>query len=392
MELFMVTSQGKARPQGRPSIPRDITRRILVEAGHRCAVCGVPSPLERAHIVPWHNRNSHREEDLICLCANCHQRADLEKWGEKTLREYKLKPWVMRQNNCGTEVGATTRLEMVIDIEIEDFDDYKENMLRHALAGFLKISPQSVCIRAKEKGSTRITIDLPEAKAKELLDKFKSRSPELETSLAIFKLLDLEKSPKKAQISMHKKSRSQAENDVIGVREEMESLLKAAQPELKNIFARYQIPAHDAEDLLQEAILTTLAKWEEFVDREVGLLVNLRNRCVVYWRKRRSEFLPSDSGMEGSILEKLGRLSADENSEVMRDLGSLIESLPPRCRKLLQLRYGLGYDTERVAEEMAEAPSSVRVATRRCMSALILQMVARGFASEADSETDNSKA
>ena len=80
----------------RPSIPAEVVREILVESGHRCAVCGAGLPLERAHIIPWHKSRMHRAEDLICLCANCHQRADLEGWSEKTLREYKLRPWVVR--------------------------------------------------------------------------------------------------------------------------------------------------------------------------------------------------------------------------------------------------------------------------------------------------------
>jgi len=81
----------------RPAIPAGITREILLESGHRCAVCGTPCPLERAHIIPWHKSREHKAEDLICLCANCHERADKEKWGEKTLREYKRRPWVLRQ-------------------------------------------------------------------------------------------------------------------------------------------------------------------------------------------------------------------------------------------------------------------------------------------------------
>jgi formylglycine-generating enzyme required for sulfatase activity len=81
----------------RPAIPAEIARRILIESGHRCAVCGASCPLERAHIIPWHKSKEHKAEDLICLCANCHQRADHEKWGVKTFREYKRNPWILRQ-------------------------------------------------------------------------------------------------------------------------------------------------------------------------------------------------------------------------------------------------------------------------------------------------------
>lgn len=83
-------------PQNRPSIPAEIEREVMVEAGHRCAVCGAESPLELAHIKPWSSSREHSVKNLICLCANCHQRADNGKWKQKDLREYKKRPWVNR--------------------------------------------------------------------------------------------------------------------------------------------------------------------------------------------------------------------------------------------------------------------------------------------------------
>src|ERR1043165_7033179 len=88
---------GSLHMPDRPRIPADIERAILVECGHRCAVCCEGTPLERAHKVPWHQSHEHKAADLICLCANCHQRADNENWGEKMLREYKLKPCIFRR-------------------------------------------------------------------------------------------------------------------------------------------------------------------------------------------------------------------------------------------------------------------------------------------------------
>lgn len=41
-------------PDGRPAIPADLERRLLVECGHRCAACGEPAAGEKAHIIPWH--------------------------------------------------------------------------------------------------------------------------------------------------------------------------------------------------------------------------------------------------------------------------------------------------------------------------------------------------
>ncbi len=81
-------------PASRPAIPAATKRRVKVEAGHRCAVCGETNSLEIAHIRTWARSRDHSPENLICLCANCHTRADNEKWGEKDLRLYKENPWV----------------------------------------------------------------------------------------------------------------------------------------------------------------------------------------------------------------------------------------------------------------------------------------------------------
>ena len=51
----------------RPAIPAELEREILIESGYRCAVCGDPCPLERAHIIPWHQSRQHKAEDLIYL-------------------------------------------------------------------------------------------------------------------------------------------------------------------------------------------------------------------------------------------------------------------------------------------------------------------------------------
>src|SRR6185436_15630914 len=83
-------------PQNRPRIPADVERQVLIEAGHRCAVCGAELPLERAHIIAWSRSKDHSIGNLLCLCANCHGRADTESWGEETLRQYKQRPWVIR--------------------------------------------------------------------------------------------------------------------------------------------------------------------------------------------------------------------------------------------------------------------------------------------------------
>ncbi|HSF40516.1 MAG TPA: sigma factor, partial [Thermoanaerobaculia bacterium] len=86
------------------------------------------------------------------------------------------------------------------------------------------------------------------------------------------------------------------------VRESLDQLLRRLRPRLKQVLGRYRVPAHDAEDLVQEALISTIQKWDVIQDPEAWLLVTLRNRCVVYWRKRRNSLYNS---VDTAILELL---------------------------------------------------------------------------------------
>jgi RNA polymerase sigma factor (sigma-70 family) len=168
------------------------------------------------------------------------------------------------------------------------------------------------------------------------------------------------------------------ESPATPVKEPLDQVLRRLRPRLKQVLSRYRVPAHEAEDLVQEALVATVQKWDEIQDAEAWILVTLRNRCVVYWRKRRNSLY---NAVDTVILELLTEPVAapQERAELLWDLNDLMEDLPPRCRKLLRLRYGLGYDSSEVAEQMGYHPSSVRKVARRCMAALTYQMVARGF-------------
>lgn len=64
----------------RDTIPAEVKRLVLVEAGHRCAIptCRATTT-EIAHIVPWAETRDHSFENLIALCPNCHTRFDQKK-------------------------------------------------------------------------------------------------------------------------------------------------------------------------------------------------------------------------------------------------------------------------------------------------------------------------
>ena len=75
----------------RPQIPAEIRRRVLVEAGHRCAIptCRYID-VDVHHIIPWETCQKHEYENLIALCPNCHRRAHkLNEIDRKSLYLYK---------------------------------------------------------------------------------------------------------------------------------------------------------------------------------------------------------------------------------------------------------------------------------------------------------------
>lgn len=153
----------------RPRIPAAIAREVLIESGHRCAVCGDGCPLERAHIISWQKSREHSVENLICLCASCHQRADLEKWGARTLLEYKRRPWILRKATDALAVTPQKLIQLTLEMEFESFDARTERLLVHALAGLLDIPPTAVKILAVERGSVKILLQLPVDAAERLL-------------------------------------------------------------------------------------------------------------------------------------------------------------------------------------------------------------------------------
>ena len=78
--------------QDRPAMPTELKRKVLVEAGHRCAIptCRYPTT-EIHHIEPWEKVKEHEYGNLIALCPNCHERSGKGEIDKKSLQVYKRK-------------------------------------------------------------------------------------------------------------------------------------------------------------------------------------------------------------------------------------------------------------------------------------------------------------
>lgn len=151
--------------------------------------------------------------------------------------------------------------------------------------------------------------------------------------------------------------------------ETFDSLLERLRPRLKQILYRYQIPPEDAEDILQEALLATVLKWERIRSPEPWLVVTLKNRCLIYWRRRRGNLC---SAVDDAALELLCEPEepAQERQHLRWDLDHLLEHLPARHQDLMRLRYFEGHSPSEVAEQLGYRQSSVRKLASRCLARL----------------------
>lgn len=96
---------------GRPAMPADIRRQILVEAGHRCAIPTCRHlDVDIHHIIEWAECREHHPSNLIALCPNCHRRAHKGEIDRKSLRLYKHNIQFVHDKFSTVEVDILTRL------------------------------------------------------------------------------------------------------------------------------------------------------------------------------------------------------------------------------------------------------------------------------------------
>lgn len=156
--------------------------------------------------------------------------------------------------------------------------------------------------------------------------------------------------------------------------ETLDELLVRIRPRFRQVLGRFRVPAQDAEDILQEALMAAVLKWEDIQDPEAWLMVTLRNRCLIYWRKKR-ESLVCD--VDQALLEIISKPQEPPQArdELLLDLETLLEGVPERCRKLLRLRYGLGLSSSEAARRVGLRADSARKASQRCIGALVSRLL-----------------
>lgn len=76
----------------RKSLPLDIRRQVLHEAGYKCGnpVCRTILTLDIHHLVPVANKGEDQAHNLLALCPNCHALHHQGQIPEESLRAWKM--------------------------------------------------------------------------------------------------------------------------------------------------------------------------------------------------------------------------------------------------------------------------------------------------------------
>jgi hypothetical protein len=102
----------------RPPIPQQLRRDVLVEASHRCAICG-STPIEIAHIDPWSKVKEHKFENLIALCPNCHTLHHKGEIDRLSLLQYKRQLWISTRPLNAPAPPTASRLQQQIQAQAQ---------------------------------------------------------------------------------------------------------------------------------------------------------------------------------------------------------------------------------------------------------------------------------
>lgn len=145
--------------------------------------------------------------------------------------------------------------------------------------------------------------------------------------------------------------------------------------------ARFRLPPEDAEDVLQQTLLTFLHKRQEIYSPEAWVAGTIRKRCLMYWRRRRRSLV---TVVDDTILEALAAPQSphQDGDDLNRDLDRALETIPDRCRRLLELRYHQDCDPQEAAERLGYRSSGIYKILERCLAALTKGLVATGFLEE----------
>jgi type I restriction enzyme R subunit len=154
----------------------------------------MPLPLEQAHVIPWSKSHEHSVENLVALCANCHSRADNEKWGVETLRKLKKEPCILYRKSHSpdyTDTAVKQFAEMLVEGQLQSMQN-RITELEAKLAAYTgtPLSGTKV-LSAEPANSVRFLIQLVAPAGQKLVQGFERHDPLLFAFLDDIQLLSV---------------------------------------------------------------------------------------------------------------------------------------------------------------------------------------------------------
>lgn len=160
--------------------------------------------------------------------------------------------------------------------------------------------------------------------------------------------------------------------------ETLDQLFEQLERALSQVFTADSSEPDAGRGIFQEALLAVTARRREIEKPGEGLGGIDRLRRMKYWHERQQSVCEA---VDQVLLRHLDRHPAGPvPAAPALLLGQVIDQLPPRCRSLLRLRYGLDVASDPIAVKLSERKTGIRKTTGRCLTALSRLLVERGLA------------
>jgi len=134
----------------RPSTPREIRRRLRQEVYYSCPLCDDPLLIYH-HIIPWHEEEHFREEDMIALCAKHARLADANAISRAMLYNVKANPPRKRKIRDRFVVRNWEKFTIALAAE---------GMVFRNCLNVLRVQGQIVIGFTKQSGAPALALDL----------------------------------------------------------------------------------------------------------------------------------------------------------------------------------------------------------------------------------------
>src|SRR5262249_26236515 len=127
---------------------------------------------------------------LVVLCANCHTRADTEKWPESQLRRFKQSPCALERDRLPPmSAEQKAMVDFVIAANVEVMTDRERQRFAMMASAYVGVSYRELSIIAVTPStSSLIRLELPRSAAEKLIQGFQAQDPRLASFLDEFAL------------------------------------------------------------------------------------------------------------------------------------------------------------------------------------------------------------